>query len=135
MIISKEEIEKGKSKKGGWTKETLAQWGVPWPPPKGWKQSLINGEPLAEQEFATGAIRDRSRGSDTAKLLQKVVALMIERGHGDLLKEIDELMEYYGSTLPTVADVIGGRPSHAVISGGISFDDKVYRFTCARMTK
>jgi hypothetical protein len=26
---------------GGWTKETLAGWGVPWPPPKGWKAALL----------------------------------------------------------------------------------------------
>lgn len=26
---------------GGFTRETLAGWGVPWPPPKGWKRALI----------------------------------------------------------------------------------------------
>jgi hypothetical protein len=34
-------IEAAKSPNGGWTKETLAGWGVPWPPPKGWKRDLI----------------------------------------------------------------------------------------------
>ncbi len=41
IIITEEEIELCKTQKGGWTKETLAQWGVPWPPPKGWKKTLI----------------------------------------------------------------------------------------------
>jgi hypothetical protein len=25
---------------GGWTRATLAEWGVPWPPPKGWRVHL-----------------------------------------------------------------------------------------------
>lgn len=28
--------------KGGFTRQTLAAWGVPWPPPKGWKASLLS---------------------------------------------------------------------------------------------
>jgi hypothetical protein len=30
----------GRSPAGGWTKKQLAIWGVPWPPPKGWKRKL-----------------------------------------------------------------------------------------------
>lgn len=36
----KEIIEAKKTKKGGWTKAQLAEWGIPWPPPKGWKKKL-----------------------------------------------------------------------------------------------
>ncbi len=32
---SEEEIERAKSPAGGWTRATLARWGVPWPPTKG----------------------------------------------------------------------------------------------------
>lgn len=39
-------IEAGKSAKGGWTRAQLAEWGVPWPPPKGWKEALIAGRPV-----------------------------------------------------------------------------------------
>jgi len=39
-IPSKEEIEAERTAKGGWTKATLAQWGIPWPPPKRWKEYL-----------------------------------------------------------------------------------------------
>lgn len=38
------EIEAAKTPKGGWTKAQLQQWGVPWPPPKGWKHALSRGE-------------------------------------------------------------------------------------------
>ena len=39
-MVTKEEIEEAKSPKGGWTKKQLAKWGVPWPPPKGWRARL-----------------------------------------------------------------------------------------------
>lgn len=35
------EIEAARTPAGGWTREQLAAWGVPWPPPKGWKRALI----------------------------------------------------------------------------------------------
>jgi hypothetical protein len=34
---------------GGWTRAQLAEWGVPWPPPKGWKQALIERERAASR--------------------------------------------------------------------------------------
>lgn len=34
-------IEAARTPAGGWTRATLAEWGVPWPPPKGWKAKLI----------------------------------------------------------------------------------------------
>lgn len=34
------EIEAGRSAAGGWTRATLARWGVSWPPPRGWKKRL-----------------------------------------------------------------------------------------------
>lgn len=33
-----------RTKAGGWTKATLAGWGVPWPPPKGWLKRLTGFE-------------------------------------------------------------------------------------------
>lgn len=35
-----EEIEAARTPAGGWTRDTLASWGVGWPPPKGWKKEL-----------------------------------------------------------------------------------------------
>jgi len=46
MKVSAEEIDQARTEKGGWTRETLAKWGVPWPPPKGWRQALIEGRPI-----------------------------------------------------------------------------------------
>lgn len=35
-----DEIEMGKSIAGGYTRAQLSKWGVPWPPPKGWKADI-----------------------------------------------------------------------------------------------
>jgi transcriptional regulator with XRE-family HTH domain len=44
LRISELEIEAERTAKGGWTRATLAKWGVPWPPPKGWRRALIEGQ-------------------------------------------------------------------------------------------
>jgi hypothetical protein len=38
------EIEAGRSPSGGWSAATLASWGVPWPPPKGWLRRLLKDD-------------------------------------------------------------------------------------------
>ena len=35
------EIDAAKTAAGGWTRDQLAEWDVPWPPPKGWRRKLI----------------------------------------------------------------------------------------------
>ncbi len=35
-----EQIEAARTPKGGWTRKQLAEWGVAWPPPKGWRKKL-----------------------------------------------------------------------------------------------
>jgi hypothetical protein len=40
LIPSPEEVEAPRTPKGAWTKRQLAAWGVPWPPPRGWKADL-----------------------------------------------------------------------------------------------
>jgi hypothetical protein len=49
-----EEIEAGRSPAGGWTRAQLAQWGVPWPPPKGWKVRLLQGRPVVKRPASSG---------------------------------------------------------------------------------
>ena len=34
------EVNAARTRSGGWTRATLAGWGVPCPPPKGWRQVL-----------------------------------------------------------------------------------------------
>lgn len=37
---SPDQIAAARTPAGGWTRETLAGWGVPWPPPSGWREGL-----------------------------------------------------------------------------------------------
>lgn len=40
MRLTHIEIEAARTPRGGWTRKQLAEWGVPWPPPKGWRKKL-----------------------------------------------------------------------------------------------
>lgn len=42
--LTAQEIEAGRSPRGGWTAAQLAAWGVPWPPPKGWQARLLKAD-------------------------------------------------------------------------------------------
>lgn len=133
MKVTAAEIDAAKSAKGGWDRATLAAWGVGWPPPKGWRQSLIDGTPIPEPGVnGEPASAVRPSGCPEAALLRQVVMAVIDAGHGEILGGIVALNAYYGFKLPSVADVIGSRPAHAVFTGGISFDDTVYSFRCER---
>ena len=39
-LPSPDEIQEACTGPGGWTAAELAEWGVPWPPPKGWRRYL-----------------------------------------------------------------------------------------------
>jgi hypothetical protein len=41
MSLSRTEIMATRTANGGWTKQQLETWGVPWPPPKGWIIQLV----------------------------------------------------------------------------------------------
>lgn len=47
-VPSPDEIAAARTALGAWTREQLAEWGIPWPPPKGWKREL--GEKWRAQE-------------------------------------------------------------------------------------
>lgn len=46
LKVSAKKIEASRSAMGGWTAKQLAAWGVPWPPPTGWRRALERGEPI-----------------------------------------------------------------------------------------
>ena len=39
--VTAEEIDTARTENGGWTRDTLAKWGIGWPPPKGWRKRLL----------------------------------------------------------------------------------------------
>ena len=133
LKLTAEEIDAGKSPMGGFTYAQLEKWGVPTPPPAGWLKALLAGRPMPQRgSHKIETVLPSSGTCIEAKLLHQVVMAVINAGQNDILKGISDLNEYYGTKLPTVEDVIGGRPEHAIITGEISFDDRVYQFTCCR---
>lgn len=133
MKVTAEEIEAAKTAKGSFDRATLAAWGVGWPPPKGWKQLLMDGLPMPEPgKDGEPATAIRPSDCPEAKLFRAVVMAAIESGHGEIVAAVPGVSAYFGGELKTVERVIGGRPKNAVITGGISFDDKVYSFRCVR---
>ncbi len=56
-VITEAEILAAQTPSGGWRRQQLDAWGVPWPPPRGWKDRLIaanNQTPLQQQHAAAG---------------------------------------------------------------------------------
>lgn len=38
---TREEIEAAATEHGGYTRAQLQEWGIPWPPPRGWRKRLL----------------------------------------------------------------------------------------------
>jgi hypothetical protein len=127
--ITNDQIDAARSPAGGFTRATLAQWGVPWPPPHGWRKTIVTyGIPYAAHPEALvigGAnvtqdslhrMVERSvpqlidgepfgvEGQidiDPAKLLGLVVTAVINHGQARILYEFPDVLAFFGSRLPT----------------------------------
>ncbi|MFE2159898.1 hypothetical protein ACFW9M_19020 [Streptomyces lydicus] len=51
-LPSPEEVEAARTPAGGWKRDQIAAWGVPWPPPKGWKEELAERWKAARHDGA-----------------------------------------------------------------------------------
>ena len=71
--ITDEEIQLAMTKSGGFKRETLAIWGVPWPPAKGWRRALlIYGYPLIPLDISSkGKIKKSNKTA--IKLVESVL--------------------------------------------------------------
>ena len=106
MQVSEEEIEAAKTNNGGWTKEQLEQWGVSWPPKKGWKNKLLEGNKkmrvkldiMEQEEMAWSAFADILPTCETlGDAQEKAHKLMKERNLEEYVEEntIDETVTEY----------------------------------------
>jgi len=134
--ITEAEILAARTPKGAWTAKQLAEWGVPWPPPGGWKAQIIaHGIPFDADmpapsvlsiERPTQAMLDRMMEAsspelidgdafevvgelnvDPAQLLRKVVSAVIGAGHADILWEFPEVLAFFGSRIPQRDELAG----------------------------
>lgn len=99
--LTLEQINAGKTPKGGWSKAQLAEWGVPWPPAKGWQQKLIAGETFPAPAIKESLIRP---GVDAHDLLRQVVVAVINANHAADLHAFPDVLEYFGSHADEVPD-------------------------------
>jgi len=100
MIPTREEIEAARSPKGGFTKETLARWGVPWPPPKGWMDALLAGKSMEEAGLRSCEPSPIRPAVSAHELLRIVVLAVVERGHASDLYEFPDVLAHFGAQRP-----------------------------------
>lgn len=110
LKLTDAEIEAGKSRKGGFKRAQLAKWGVPWPPPHGWRRALLAGDPIPSPNHPdkTRAPIDRSQPEralyspdmtqkDAHAILRQVVVSVLNAGHASDLYEFPDVMRYFGA--------------------------------------
>ncbi|MGV2110123.1 HNH endonuclease [Agrobacterium salinitolerans] len=69
--ITEIEIQLAKTQNGGFTRETLREWGVPWPPISGWRRAIVSyGVPLIDM---SGASKKAKKAAN-----KKAIALLAE---------------------------------------------------------
>ena len=61
--MTRDEIDAAATPAGGWTRATLAGWGVPWPPPKGWRKKLLAQETPTRQRQDRNGLGPKDGGS------------------------------------------------------------------------
>ena len=87
MKLTAQQIEDAKSAKGGFTRATLADWGVPWPPTRGWRAALLAGRPIpAGRNRRRRKKPNRTQPVKLAELenhVFRLAAFLLERGHHD----------------------------------------------------
>lgn len=110
MRVTEKDILAGQTPAGGWKRATLAEWGVPWPAPRGWKQTILaHGVPYQHEknEIYEGTDRplsvERSE-ADHEELLHKVVLAVINAGHASDLYEFPDVLAYFGAQIPEAAE-------------------------------
>jgi hypothetical protein len=80
LAITEDEIMAKQTPKGGWTREQLAEWKVPWPPPRGWKKIILDSGGMlyvdainAEMDKECDQARDRDHVGETVRSVVEVL--------------------------------------------------------------
>jgi hypothetical protein len=80
--VTEEEIMSKQTARGGWTKAQLAEWGIGWPPPKGWKRKLEKAIEAERGHYELDKqcddARDRDHTGPAEKEMTKPVELTIK---------------------------------------------------------
>lgn len=98
--MTRDEIDAGRSEKGGFTKKQLAQWGVPWPPPSGWMEVLMEGKTMSEAGLRSEEPSPIRPAISAHDLLRVVVLAVVEKGHASDLYEFPDVLAFFGAQVP-----------------------------------
>lgn len=80
--ITLDEIMAARTPRGGWTKEQLLKWGVPWPPEKGWAKRLTG------DDSTSLPVPGRTK---TAIDLARKTRIQLEQENVELMREVINL--------------------------------------------
>jgi hypothetical protein len=78
-IIPLEDIMARRTPKGGWTRADIARWGVPWPPPRGWKAVLTGNAPTEDWLALSSAEYRLAAAIEALKAIEATTACMKAR--------------------------------------------------------
>jgi hypothetical protein len=94
IYMTLEEIEAKRTPNGGWTKETLKGWGVPWPPTKGWKQRLLGPRLFRPHRGSLAdSMAEAHEVTSRQALVEEIIASF--RRFGVNIPETDVIIEPY----------------------------------------
>ena len=66
IIITDKYIEKNKTANGGFTKDILKEWGVDWPPQKGWRKNLIGKKIIVKKQITIDSFFQPNKSSSSS---------------------------------------------------------------------
>lgn len=89
--LTEQDLQNAKTPNGGWNRSTLEKWGVPWPPPKGWKAALLSGRVVGTSE------------GDVKGLLTRLCLHLNNQGLGHAVTS--EVVEFFGGKFPTQEEI------------------------------
>jgi hypothetical protein len=95
--VTEDEMNAARTPAGGWTRETLAGWGVPWPPPKGWKAALLAGQSMQDAGLRSEEPSPIRPAMSAHELLRIVVLAVVEKGHASDLYEFPDVLAHFGA--------------------------------------
>ena len=115
VLPSPQDIEEARTTAGGWTKEVLAKWGVPWPPPKGWREAL------QDQWYAQHLEKALPEAPPAAPDEYAIVEIM---GRRTIIGRVSEVTRF-GGTLMSIEPIYRGELLPAVLINSVS----IYQYT------
>lgn len=114
--LTADDIEAAASPRGGFTRRQLAAWGVPWPPPKGWKKRLIrDGSPTPILDSRRASVPGARKASSQNALVDDFCADVV--GTLERIGELPHACTRFGAS---VAETLNGMMEYVLDTGKVT---------------